>query len=125
MAVKSADNTRLFFGGMAAVGIAGLLVGGCAVDNHNPRDEVIRVESKDLGAGHKSGTKYMIFAAEGCYESRDSLVQGKWDSADVYGRLTPGKAYRVHVCGVRWPFFSMFPNVVRVHGEVAPPREKK
>jgi hypothetical protein len=59
----------------------------------------------------------MIFAAEGCYESRDSVWQDKWDSADVYGRLQPGHAYRVKVCGVRWPFFSMFPNVVRVHGE--------
>ena len=98
-------------------------VGGCCVGNHNPRDEVIRVQSKDMAARDKVPV-YKIFAAEGVYESRDSLYQGKWDSADVYGRLQPGKSYRVHVCGLRWPFFSMFPNIVRVHEEVASPPAK-
>lgn len=107
--------------GCGILALAGLMSGGCVADNWDYRTEVIHVESKDLGhkrSGERgSTTQYMVFAREGVYESRDSLVQGKWDSADVYGKLTPGKSYRVQVCGVRWPLFSMFPNIVRVTEE--------
>lgn len=127
MAVNDEKPVGCF--GLVASGLVFVLaiacgVGGCVADHANPRDEILHVESKDMAARDGSPV-YKVFAREGVYESRDSLLLGKFDSADVYGRLQPGKAYRVHACGTRWPFLSMFPNVVRVHEEVgaSPPQK--
>jgi hypothetical protein len=45
-------------------------------------------------------------------QNEDSLVFGKFNSSDVYGRLQVGHKYHVKTVGYRNNFFSMYPNLI-------------
>ena len=53
------------------------------------------------------------------FEVGDELALGKFNSADRYGALQPGRRYQLTVIGWRVPLFSWFPNIVEAR-EVAP-----
>ncbi len=55
----------------------------------------------------------------GVFEVGDELALGKFNSADRYGALQPGRRYQLTVIGWRVPLFSWFPNIVEAR-EVAP-----
>ena len=68
------------------------------------------VQDKVRTGGQDS--KYLIFTDKGVYENTDSIVNGKWNSSDVYGALSVGKSYEFKVRGRRIPFLSMYPNII-------------
>jgi hypothetical protein len=88
-------------------------VGGCVAFRCSDREEVVTVRSKEV-AGRGETPQFLIFTDQGVYESRDALVVGKFDSADVYAKCQPNHTHRVRVIGWRVPFLSWFPNVVEV-----------
>ena len=45
------------------------------------------------------------------YEITDSWLKGRFNSSDLYGKITIGKTYRMTICGHRSPFLSMYPNI--------------
>ncbi len=59
-----------------------------------------------------NGAKYLFYTEQGTYENTDSLLNGKFNSSDLYGEVEGGKTYDCKVYGWRIPFFSQYPNVV-------------
>jgi hypothetical protein len=45
-------------------------------------------------------------------QNEDSLMLGKFNSSDVYGRLQVGHKYHIKTVGYRNNFFSMYPNLI-------------
>lgn len=84
-------------------------------------DEVrITISDKESVHSSENGTMRYVYTENGTYKCDDSMIDGKWNSADVYGRLKEGHTYEVKTRGIRIPFMSMFPNIVEVRGDVTP-----
>ena len=62
---------------------------------------------------HNKESKYLIFTDKEVLENTDSMIWGKFNSSDYYSRLQVGKTYHMEVCGVRWPVFSMYHNIIK------------
>lgn len=71
-------------------------------------------ETTDSG----SECKYLIFTDEGTFRVEDSLLIGRFDSSDVYGRFREDRTYRFEVYGWRIPFASSYPNVATTPEEI-------
>lgn len=57
-------------------------------------------------------SKYLVYTDGEVFENTDSLLNGKFDSSDVYGRLKRDQSYRCKVEGWRIPVFSMYRNIL-------------
>lgn len=64
-----------------------------------------RVQSGDV-------SKYLVFTDTGVYENTDSLLNGKFNSSDLYNQLEEDSKYTCTVYGWRIGFFSQYPNLV-------------
>lgn len=92
----------------AFIGLEGVSLYG-SVATH--RTETFTVEkSERINEGRSS--RYLIFTDRGVYENTDSLVNGKFNSSDVYSQLEAGSTYACDVTGWRVPFLSWYPNVI-------------
>lgn len=86
----------------------------------NQREVTATVEDKERvcsGSGDSQSCKYLIFTDQGTFENTDSLLTGKFDSSDVYGRIKEGRTYTFKVAGYRQGFLSMYPNIIEVVSE--------
>lgn len=57
--------------------------------------------------------KYLVFTDSEVFEDTDSILNGKFNSSDLYGQLENGKTYNCKVYGYRMPFFSSYRNLVK------------
>lgn len=73
------------------------------------------VTGKDR-AGNNSGQADMRVYTEECgtFVVADSIVKGRWNSADTYARIQQGERYTFRTAGIRAPFLSLFPNILEV-----------
>lgn len=78
---------------------------------YREHDQVFTVTGKESVRSGKGG-KFLVFTGVTTYEVGDTLLLWRWDSADVYGRLTVGKTYRATLQGWRIPILSMYPNIL-------------
>jgi hypothetical protein len=78
---------------------------------HREHGQTFTITGKESVRSGKS-SKYLVFTNVTTYEVSDSLLFWRWDSSDVYGRLTVGKTYRATLQGWRIPIFSMYPNIL-------------
>lgn len=69
------------------------------------------VTGKDASRSRESST-FLVFTDKTTYKVDDSLINWRWDSADVYGKLQVGHTYSATLQGFRIPFLSMFPNII-------------
>lgn len=59
------------------------------------------------------GSEYRIYTENcGTFVVTDSIVDGRFDSADVYQKIKAGKTYDMTLRGPRIPILSMFPNII-------------
>ncbi len=58
-------------------------------------------------------SKYMIYTDNGVFENTDSLLNGKFNSSDIYNELEVGRTYSCDVVGFRNGFFSWYENVIK------------
>lgn len=97
----------LFF--LAFIAVTGTLV---ASSTASPTTKTCTVTGKDRTMKPKGGSDARIYTAEcGTYEVADSFLHSRYNSADVYGRIQPGR-YKITSIGWRIPLFSMFPNIM-------------
>jgi hypothetical protein len=75
-------------------------------------DKQISTET-DKDTGNVEST-YLIYTNRGVFRNDDARWFLKFDSSDFYGNLEKGKTYDLKVYGWRIPFFSMYPNIVRM-----------
>lgn len=107
-----------FFGLVATLVVSmvggSVFMAGFGIWNTFQRDDLAAcvVEHKESTAGGSSN-EYRVYTDHcGVLKVDDSVFAGRWDSADAYHELTVGETYDMHVQGGRYPFFSMFPNVL-------------
>jgi len=59
-----------------------------------------------------NNSRYLVWVDGGVYESTDSWLALKFNSADVYGSLIIGANCQLRVTGLRIPFLSQQPNIL-------------
>ena len=109
-----------------ALALAGILVGGLGIAVTGPfilphldRDVyVAKVTDKQVKRSAEKD-KYLIFTEEPdgdvrVFENTDSLLEWKWDSSNLYGKIRIGETYRIKTYGWRVPFLSWYENIVDV-----------
>jgi hypothetical protein len=84
---------------------------GCTLMNQH--EQTCTVTGKESVRSGK-GNQYRVYTSCGTLKVSDAVVIWRFDSADVYGAIQPGKTYRFKTGGYRVGFFSMFPNVIEV-----------
>lgn len=101
-----------------AVGISVGVVGLAAVfawpvinHFHVVEHSQVRIEHRERER-RSDGDMYMVYTTAGVFQNSDSLLDFKFNSADVQSRLTPGLTCDLITRGYRVPFFSLFPNIV-------------
>lgn len=94
--------------------IAGVAV-TCAAPLVSRRTVTATVSDKervcDRDTDGTTDCKYLIFTDQGTFKITDSLLIGRFDSSDVYGRFRRDTTYRFDVYGWRMPWASEYPNV--------------
>lgn len=68
---------------------------------------------------HNDHDKYLIYTViqngqEKVFEDKDSLIELKFNSADVYGELKVNHKYTINTYGWRIPILSLYENITKV-----------
>ncbi len=90
-----------------------LLFGTCGANcaSHSVRETLdVRVTDKENVVSGDQST-YLIFTDREVFANEDSLLEGKYNSSDVYSALEEDKCYTLTVYGWRVPFLSMYRNI--------------
>jgi hypothetical protein len=91
-----------------------LVVAGSAVTAlsfHSTEKQItFKVTGKHV-THHDKTSQYRVETDSGVFTVSDSLVHGRFNSADVYAKLQPGKCYDAKVVGWRAPLISTFPEI--------------
>lgn len=114
---KSSGGDAKFSCGCLLLVIA-LGVAGGLVRNAHRETITAKVVDKAIKRSDRDHDKYLIYTDHETLEDEDSLLNGKFNSSDVYGQITAGHTYRFEVIGWRNPFFSIYRNIISVQ-EVA------
>lgn len=83
---------------------------GCNVYKETETTVTFTVDDKERVTGDTS--KYLVFTKGEVLEVSDALAYLRFNSSDLYGRLTVGKTYRGRVVGWRVPFLSWYRNIL-------------
>lgn len=102
--------------------IIGCLVGSCVYTEGNKRKVTVTVTDKGIKNYQSDSTSkslYLIYTKDdknniATYKIEDSLIQGKFNSSDIYGSIEVGETYTFEIVGERNEFLSMYPNIVKV-----------
>lgn len=102
--------------------IIGCLVGSCVYTEGNKRKVTVTVTDKGIKNYQSDSTSkslYLIYTKDennkiATYKIEDSLIQGKFNSSDIYGSIEVGKTYTFEIVGERNELLSMYPNIVKV-----------
>jgi len=93
-----------------ALAVGAVSLTGCSATAPRPA-EVCHVDGKDRSTTSKGASVYRVYTSCGVFTIEDNLFLGKFNSADTYARIQPGRTYRITSYGWRNGFFSMFPNI--------------
>lgn len=111
--------------GTMKAGIAGvvmvvvaLFVAIPACQSYTKRREVVAVvtdkervcESSTDGTGSQT-CRYLVYTDAGTFRLTDSILIGRFDTSDVYGRIRRDRRYRMTVYGWRFGCTSSYPNI--------------
>lgn len=103
------------WGIIAAIGFAGVVIGiGIFASGYLQESNVtFTVKDKERVVDRDGeGSRYLIWSEDETFENVDSLIKGKFNSSDLYGRLEEGKTYDCKVYGWRNGFFSWYRNLI-------------
>lgn len=112
------NRAQLGCGFLAAMAIAGIAIPVSAAGSNYFHHSDVTFTVKDKGRVCDSGNSscyYLIYTDKGTFKDSDSLMNGKFNSSDVYGSITVGKTYNATVYGWRNGFLSMYKNIVDIH----------
>jgi hypothetical protein len=79
-------------------------------------EETVKVK---IAKTERVDKKYLIYTENGVYENTDTFCYMKFNSSDLYGKLSTkvGKEVTVKVTGLRIPILSMYKNIVQIKDE--------
>jgi len=79
--------------------------------------KVIDKESVTVSSGSGDSlevhNEYRVYTDHGTYKVTDTLIYGRFSSADAYGKLQRGHTYTCKTAGWRFGLFSWFPNLIK------------
>ena len=95
-----------------------IAIGSCALNESNEREVTVTVTEKGIKNYNKNGM-YLVYCKDATgnvcvYKIEDSLMQGKFNSSDIYASIEVGKTYTFLVRGNRIELTSSYPNIVRI-----------
>lgn len=91
-----------------------VVLGVVAMAKHSARGSaVVTINDKESVNRGESGHQYRVYTDKGTFRIADSLLEGKFASADLYGSLKEGERYRIEYYGWRMPLVSAMPNIVK------------
>jgi hypothetical protein len=78
-------------------------------------------ETAIVGSGSDMKAQKRVYT-QGCngensvqvFTADDSLLDGQFNSADIYGSIQEGRSYDFETRGARMPIFNAFPNITNV-----------
>lgn len=86
--------------------------------NHDVHTQTCKVVSKDRTSDGDGNSDVRLYTDRcGVLTVEDSIIQHRFNSADVYAQIKSGQTYKFTTVGWRNGFFSTFPNVVLVDGK--------
>jgi len=93
-----------------------LLFGGAKAILYLSTGDDVTVTVTDKGERCKSvgDCKYLIYTDKGTFEERDSWLNWKFNSSDIYGGIKRDTKYTFHTNGIRVAFLSWYPNITSV-----------
>lgn len=96
------------------IGMMALTITGCTAMNQQAMTcTVTDKESVTVNSGDRPHNQYRVYTDEcGTLTVGDTIAIGRFDSADLYGKLQPGTTYTMETGGYRVGMFSMFPNII-------------
>ncbi len=104
-----------------AIGLTAAAIVGLSLSPHFDRENyTVRITDKQVKrTGDKGKDKYLIFTElpngePRVFENTDSLLEGKWNSSDMFAQLEQGGTYELATYGWRIPFFSVYENIIGV-----------
>lgn len=77
------------------------------------RQELVTVVHRER-VTHRGKSYYLIYTKDEVFRCVDMWHFYKFNSSDVYSKLAPNTIKRIKVCGVRFPMFSNYRNIVKV-----------
>jgi hypothetical protein len=110
-------QTKIKAGMIGLVGLVVISSVGTSIAAHFDRDTYIGIVTEKQIKRYNEQDKYLIFTklSNGevrVFENTDSLIEGKFNSSDVYGSIEKGKTYKFETYGWRLPFFSAYENII-------------
>lgn len=103
-----------------AIAFAGVAIGIGVFANGYLQESNVTITVKDkerIVDRDVQGSRYLIWSDDETFENVDSLIKGKFNSSDLYGRLEEGKTYDCKVYGWRNGFFSWYRNIIECKEE--------
>lgn len=99
------------FLGILIVGLVGLIAFGATIPLTTQETVTVKITEKErIHDGDED--KYLIWTEGEVFENTDSLVLGKFNSSDIYGKIQENETYECKVYGWRIPFLSMYRNII-------------
>ncbi len=88
----------------------------CFISYYSEKNYTVTVTDKDI-KNYDSSSKFLVFTKTENGETRvfsmeDTLIKGRWNTADDYAEIEVGETYTFTVIGWRIPFFSEYENVI-------------
>lgn len=88
----------------------------CFNSYYSEKTYTATVTDKDI-KNYDSSSKFLIFTKTENGETRvfsmeDTLIKGRWNTADDYAEIEVGETYTFTVIGWRIPFFSEYENII-------------
>lgn len=111
---------------IAAVVVAVLAVLVISTVSYNKEDTHYScvVTDKDRTRDSEGNTDTRVYTKNcGTFTVTDSLLKGKFNSADTFGSLEEGGTYNFTTVGFRNGFLSAFPNIIEVEPASEPFKE--
>lgn len=84
----------------------------------NERTVTVSVTDKNVKRSDDDD-KYLIYTLDEdgetqVFEITDSLLKWRWNSSDLYAKIEVGNTYKFTICGYRWRFMSIYPNIYKI-----------
>lgn len=95
-------------------------VGVSAMASFHEESKSCTVTGKESVAQGEEGHEYRVYTEQcGTLAVRDDWIRGRFNSADSYGQMHPGRTYNMVTLGWRIPILSIMPNIYTA-SEVSP-----
>lgn len=89
----------------------------CSKSYYSEKNYTATVTDKDI-KNYDSDSKFLVFTKTKNGETRvfsmeDTLIKGRWNTADDYAEIEVGETYTFTVIGWRIPFISEYENIIK------------